>query len=40
LCATPAARLGAGPEAPTFDIITTPNVTQHHALDLIRQIHP
>lgn len=35
-CRTP----GAGPEAPTFDIITTPNVTQHHALDLIRQIHP
>ena len=35
-CRTP----GVGPEAPTFDIITTPNVTQHHALDLIRQIHP
>ncbi|RKE26253.1 DDE family transposase [Paraburkholderia sp. BL23I1N1] len=35
-CRTP----GAGPEAPTFDIITTPNVTQRHALDLIRQIHP
>ena len=35
-CRTP----GAGPEAPTFDIVTTPNVTQRHALDLIRQIHP
>nr|WP_220700738.1 IS1634 family transposase [Paraburkholderia sp. BL23I1N1] len=35
-CRTP----GAGPEAPTFDIITTPNVTQRHALDLIRRIHP
>jgi len=35
-CRTP----GAGPEAPTFDIITTPNATQRHALDLIRQIHP
>ena len=29
---------GAGPEAPTFDIVTTPNSTQRHALDLIRQI--
>jgi len=35
-CRTP----GAAPEAPTFDIVTTPNVTQRHALDLIRQIHP
>lgn len=33
-CRTP----GAGPEAPTFDIVTTPNPTQRHALDLIRQI--
>jgi transposase len=33
-CRTP----GAGPEAPTFDIVTTPNATQRHALDLIRQI--
>jgi hypothetical protein len=30
----------AGPEAPTFDIVTTPNATQRHALDLIRQIRP
>ena len=35
-CRTP----GAGPEAPTFDIVTTPNATQRHALDLIRQIRP
>ncbi len=33
-CRTP----GAGPEAPTFDIVTTPNATQRHALDLIKQI--
>jgi hypothetical protein len=35
-CRTP----GAGPEAPTFDIVTTPNPTQRHALDLIKQIRP
>ena len=35
-CRTP----GAGPEAPTFDIVTTPNATQRHALDLIQQIRP
>ncbi len=35
-CRTP----GAGPEAPTFDIVTTPNATQRHALDLIKQIRP
>jgi len=35
-CRTPA----AGPEAPTFDIVTTPNATQRHALDLIKQIRP
>jgi transposase len=35
-CHTP----GAGPEAPTFEIVTTPNATQRHALDLIRQIQP
>lgn len=35
-CRTP----GAGPEAPTFEIVTTPNATQRHALDLIRQIQP
>nr|WP_082664659.1 IS1634 family transposase [Burkholderia ambifaria] len=35
-CHTPA----AGPEAPTFDIVTTPNPTQRHALDLIKQIRP
>ena len=33
-CRTP----GAGHEAPTFDIVTTPNPTQRHALDLIKQI--
>ena len=31
---------GAGPDAPTFDIVTTPNATQRHALDLIKQIRP
>ena len=31
---------GAAPEAPTFDIVTTPNATQRHALDLIKQIRP
>lgn len=35
-CRTP----GAGLEAPTFDIVTTPNATQRHALDLIKQIRP
>ncbi len=35
-CRTPA----AGPDAPTFDIVTTPNPTQRHALDLIKQIRP
>jgi hypothetical protein len=30
----------AGPAAPTFDIVTTPNATQRHALDLIKQIRP
>jgi len=29
---------GTGPDAPTFDIVTTPNATQRHALDLIKQI--
>jgi transposase len=35
-CRTPS----AGPNAPTFDILTTPNATQRHALDLIKQIRP
>jgi len=35
-CRTPS----AGPEAPTFNIVTTPNATQRHALDLIKQIRP
>lgn len=35
-CRTP----GTGPNAPTFDIVTTPNATQRHALDLIKQIRP
>ncbi len=35
-CRTP----GAGATAPTFDIVTTPNATQRHALDLIKQIRP
>jgi len=35
-CRTPA----AGPEAPRFDVLTTPNPTQRHALDLIKQIRP
>ena len=30
----------AGPKAPTFNILTTPNATQRHALDLIKQIRP
>ena len=33
-CRTPS----AGPGAPTFDIVTTPNATQQRALDLIQQI--
>ena len=35
-CRTP----GARDDAPTFDIVTTPNVTQRHALELIQQIAP
>jgi hypothetical protein len=35
-CRTP----GAAPDVPTFDIVTTPNATQRHALDLIKQIRP
>jgi transposase len=35
-CRTP----GNGPNASTFDILTTPNATQRHALDLIKQIRP
>ena len=35
-CRTP----NNGPDAPTFDIVTTPNATQRHALDLIKQIRP
>jgi hypothetical protein len=35
-CRTP----GSGPDASTFDIVTTPNATQRHALDLIKQIRP
>ena len=33
-CHTPS----AGPEAPTFDIVTTPNAKQRQALELIQQI--
>ncbi len=33
-CRTPS----AGPETPTFDVVTTANATQRRALDLIRQI--
>lgn len=33
-CRTPA----AGPHDPTFEIVTTPNPTQRHALDLIKHI--
>ncbi|MCP4408625.1 MAG: IS1634 family transposase [Gammaproteobacteria bacterium] len=29
---------GAGPHAPTFDILTTPNQKQRHALDLLKTI--
>jgi transposase len=35
-CRTP----GAAPDAPTFAIVTTPNATQRHALDLVKQIRP
>jgi transposase len=35
-CRTPS----AGSHAPTFGILTTPNPTQRHALDLIKQIRP
>jgi transposase len=35
-CRTP----NTGPDSPTFDIVTTPNPTQRHALDLIKQIRP
>ncbi len=31
---------GAAPDAPTFEIITTPNQTQKRALELIAQIKP
>jgi transposase len=34
-CRTPT----AAPDAPTFDIITTPNDKQRYAMELIRQIH-
>jgi transposase len=37
-CRTPGASAGA--DGPTFDIVTTPNATQLHALDLIKQIRP
>lgn len=33
-CRTPS----AGPQTPTFDIVTTPNATQRRALDLIQRI--
>lgn len=29
---------GAGPEAPTFEIVTTPNPTQQRAYDLLKTI--
>jgi hypothetical protein len=29
---------GAGPEVPSFKVLTTPNATQRHALDLLQQI--
>jgi len=35
-CRTPTAR----PDAPSFEVLTTPNVTQRHALELIQQIAP
>jgi len=34
-CRTPA----AGPQAPTFELLTTPNTTQQRALDLLQAIH-
>ena len=33
-CRTPS----AGPDAPSFEVLTTPNLTQRHALELIQQI--
>jgi hypothetical protein len=33
-CRTP----GAGADAPTFNIVTTPNAKQKHALELLQQI--
>ncbi len=33
-CRTPS----AGPEPPTFDLVTTPNTKQRHALELLQQI--
>jgi hypothetical protein len=33
-CRTPA----SGPDAPTFEIVTTANATQRRALELIQQI--
>lgn len=35
-CRTPS----AGPDAPTFDIVTTPNPKQRRAIELIQQIRP
>ena len=35
-CRTP----GEEPDTPTFDIVTTPDATQRHALDLIKTIRP
>jgi transposase len=32
--------LAAGPDAPTFEVLTTPNAKQRRALDLIDQIQP
>jgi transposase len=34
-CRTP----NVGPDAPTFDVLTTPNAKQQRALELLRQIH-
>jgi hypothetical protein len=34
-CRTP----NAGTDAPTFDVLTTPNAKQQRALELLRQIH-
>ena len=33
-CRTP----GAGPDAPTFEVLTTPNAKQQRALELIQQL--